>query len=137
MEAKYVANGILDSLSTIPYTMYDGLKRSYITSGALTPERRMRNEAENERFFRAVKSLLNNQEPLRRLIIIVLEAYVKKAGKIGRNALEKKLSYGVGHVVGKSGGQFLMVYTITNIILMRIRGTFLYKRFIKFSLIFV
>ena len=133
MDAKYVAEGILDSLSSIPGTMYRGLKRSYITSGALTSERRMRNEAEDERFFRAVKAVINNQDPLRRLILIVLEAYVKKSGQAGRDALERKVSFGIGHVAGKSGGQMLMAYTITNIILMRMKGTFLYKRFVKWG----
>lgn len=47
--------------------------------------------------------------------------------------MNKKLSYGIGHVMGNTGSKFLIAYGISNILLRNMKGTFLYKRFIKWG----
>lgn len=53
MDAKQVALGILDGISSIPNTAYMGVVRSWEGSGLAGDSARQRNQAETERFLYA------------------------------------------------------------------------------------
>jgi len=61
MDASKIAQGIWDSIKGLPQNFYYGARRTYISTGTLGNDRKNRNEHENERFYRVIKSLVRNQ----------------------------------------------------------------------------
>ncbi|MDK5301778.1 hypothetical protein [Serratia nevei] len=78
MDAKQIAHGILDGISTIPSGMYHGVVRTWQGAGLAGSNLKTRNQEETERFARMVKSMGNSEEPLRRLITIVITDFYQK-----------------------------------------------------------
>ncbi len=56
MDAKLIALGIVDGLASIPEGLYLSAVRMYESTGLIDRQLRARNELENERFFRVLKT---------------------------------------------------------------------------------
>ncbi|HHK5678528.1 TPA: hypothetical protein ACQVLR_005306, partial [Serratia marcescens] len=61
-------------------------------------------QEETERFARMVKSMGNSEEPLRRLITIVITDFYQKLDASGKESINNKLAYGAGRLGGRTGG---------------------------------
>ncbi|HCA3846656.1 TPA: hypothetical protein MPJ73_003512 [Enterobacter hormaechei] len=120
MDAKQVALGILDGISSIPNTAYMGVVRSWEGSGLAGDSARQRNQAETERFFYMLKSLGNAESPLRRLITIVFTSFYQKLNDDGKEAVNNKLGYGAGSVGGRTAGQIALAQTTASLMLNRL-----------------
>ncbi|MGQ8774589.1 hypothetical protein ACUTQ5_09205 [Serratia sp. NA_112.1] len=80
-----------------------------------------------------IKSLGSNEEPLRKLITIVMTDFYKKLSDEGRSSVNNKLLYGGGRLVGRTGGQFTVAYMAGNMILRKATSTLVYKNFVRFG----
>lgn len=65
MDAKQIAYGIVDGMSSIPSGMYQGVKRTWQGSGLAGSDLKNRNRRETERFMRLVKANTGRHEPIR------------------------------------------------------------------------
>ncbi|QKJ87818.1 hypothetical protein PMPD1_2881 [Paramixta manurensis] len=133
MDAKVIAEGIWDSLSSIPTSLYYGVKRTYISTGLLGSDRKTRNDYENERFFRMIKSLARNEEPLRRLVTIVITDFYNKLDGRGRETIHNKIGYGIGRLSGRMGGQIAVAQTIAALLIHRAKMAYAYKNFFRIA----
>ncbi|MEH0887891.1 hypothetical protein [Enterobacter sp. UNJFSC 003] len=133
MDAKQVALGILDGISSIPNTAYMGVVRSWEGSGLAGDSAKQRNQAETERFFYMLKSLGNAESPLRRLITIVFTSFYQKLNDEGKEAVNNKLGYGAGSIGGRTAGQIALAQTAASLMLNRLAIDQAYKHFIRFS----
>lgn len=133
MDTKMVARGIADGISSIPGLMGRGLVRTWQGSGAAGDGLRDRNQRETERFIRLVKSLGDKEEPLRRLIELVMVEFYQKMNDSGRAAINSKINYGVGHFAGKTAAQFALAYTAGSIMLRHVTSAPVYREFVRFG----
>lgn len=133
MDIKQAALGILDGISSIPNTAYMGMVRSWEGSGLAGQSAKHRNQAETERFFYMLKSLGNAESPLRRLITIVFTLFYQKLNDEGKEAVNNKLGYGAGSVVGRTAGQITLAQTTASMMLRRLAIDEAYRHFIRFS----
>lgn len=96
--------------------MYYGAKRTYISTGAVGYDRKLRNERETERFYQVVKSLVRNEEPLRRLVTTVITEFYRKLDDEGKQTIHNQLAYGAGRFSGRFsgrlGGQIFVSQTV-------------------------
>lgn len=127
MDASNIAMGIWDSIKGLPVSFYFGAKRTYISTGSLGYERKRRNEQENERFYRVMKSLIQNEEPVRRLITIVITEFYSKLDEEGKKAVHHKLEYGAGRLTGRLGGQISISQLIATNIVKNARGSYAWR----------
>lgn len=133
MDAKVVAEGIWDGLKGIPRTAYFGARRSYITAGLVGSERRVRNEREDQRFFQVIKSALNNDEPLRRLITKVLTDYYQKLDEEARQSIQKALTHGGSSFAAHTVGMFATVHIISQSLIRNVKLGYTCKKFFKYG----
>lgn len=133
MDASNIAKGIWDSIKGLPQSVYYGAKRTYISTGALGYNRQLRNERETERFYQVVKSLVKNEEPLRRLVTTVITEFYNKLDDQGKEAVHNQLAYGAGRVSGRLGGQVFVSQTIAMAIIKNSRSSYAYKALFRFG----
>lgn len=136
MDASNIAQGIWDSIKEIPQSAYYGAKRTYINTGALGYDRKLRNERENDRFYYVVKSLASNEEPLRRLVTIVITEFYDKLDEQGKEAVHNQLAYGAGRIGGRMGGQLAVSQALTMAIVKNARSTYAYKSLFRYGISF-
>lgn len=89
MDAKLIAKGIVDGLASIPEGFYLSAVRTTEGSGLIDRQYKARNE--NERFFRVLKSLVSNEEPIRKLVTIVITDFYMKLDDGGKTAINDRL----------------------------------------------
>lgn len=133
MNVSQIANGIADSLSSLPKGFGLGVVRTWEGIGVVNRRNKYRNEDENERFFRMIKGMGNPETPLRRLITIIINEFYQKLGAEGKEAINNKLLYGSGALAGKVGGQIAIAQTAATIILRKVMIEKGYQHFIRFS----
>ena len=133
MNALNIAKGIWDSIKGIPQSAYYGAKRTYISTGAVGYDRKLRNDSETERFYQVVKSLVRNEEPLRRLVTTVITEFYRKLDDEGKEAIHSQLAYGAGRVSGRLGGQIFVSQTVAVTIIRNSRSCYAYKALYRFS----
>lgn len=133
MDAKSVARGLVDGISSVPSGMHDGVIRTWQGSGLAGGQLKDRNQRETERFFKVVKSLGNKEEPLRRLITIVMTDFYEKLDDKGQDAVNKKLNYGAGRLAGKTAAQFVVAHTAANLMLRKSMSTYAWKKFVRYG----
>ena len=131
MDTSKIAEGIWDSIKGLPQSVYYGAKRTYISTGALGYERKHRNEQETERFFQVIKSLLSNEEPLRRLVTTVITEFYSKLDEQGKQAVSNQLGYGAGRIGGRIGAQLFVSQAITAAIVKNARNSYAWKSLYK------
>jgi len=133
MDASNIAKGIWDSIKGLPQSLYYGAKRTYISTGAVGYDRKLRNDRENERFYQVVKSLISNEEPLRRLVTTVITEFYRKLDAKGKEAIHNQLAYGAGRIGGRLGGQVFVSQTIAMAIIKNSRSSYAYKALYRFG----
>lgn len=133
MDISQIANGIADSLSSLPRGFGLGVVRTWEGAGIVNRGDKYRNEEENERFFRMIKGMGNPETPLRRLITIIINDFYQKLGAKGKEAINNKLLYGGGAVAGKVGGQIAVAQTAAAIIIRKVVIEKAYQHFIRFA----
>ncbi|HHK8232438.1 TPA: hypothetical protein ACQVHP_004162 [Serratia marcescens] len=133
MDAKQIAHGILDGISTIPSGMYHGVVRTWQGAGLAGSSLKTRNQEETERFARMVKSMGNSEEPLRRLITIVITDFYQKLDASGKESINNKLAYGAGRLGGRTGGQFALAQFAAHMMLRKATSALAYKQFVRFG----
>ncbi|WP_205956327.1 hypothetical protein [Pantoea stewartii] len=92
-------------------------------------DRQLRNERENERFYQVVKSLANNEGPLRRLVTTVITEFYNKLDEQGKEKVQNQVAYGAGRI----GGQVVVSQTIAMLIIKNARSSYAYKALFRFS----
>lgn len=133
MDASIIAKGIWDSIKGLPQSVYYGAKRTYISTGAVGYDRKLRNDRENERFYQVVKSLISNEEPLRRLVTTVITEFYRKLDAQGKEAVQNQLAYGAGRIGGRLGGQVFVSQTLAMAIIRNSRSSYAYKALYRFG----
>lgn len=133
MDASNIAKGIWDSIEGLPQSLYYGAKRTYISTGAVGYDRKLRNDRENERFYQVVKSLISNEEPLRRLVTTVITEFYRKLDAQGKEAVQNQLAYGAGRIGGRLGGQVFVSQTLAMAIIRNSRSSYAYKALYRFG----
>ncbi|MDQ1211455.1 hypothetical protein FJP62_03620 [Pantoea vagans] len=133
MDASNIAKGIWDSIKGLPQSVYYGAKRTYISTGAVGYDRKLRNERETERFYQVVKSLVRNEEPLRRLVTTVITEFYRKLDDEGKQTIHNQLAYGAGRFSGRLGGQIFVSQTVAMAIIRNSRSSYAYKALYRFG----
>lgn len=133
MNVLNIAKGIWDSIKGLPQSAYYGAKRTYISTGAVGYDRKLRNDSETERFYQVVKSLVRNEEPLRRLVTTVITEFYRKLDDEGKEAIHNQLAYGAGRVSGRLGGQIFVSQTVAVAIIRNSRSSYAYKALYRFG----
>lgn len=110
-----------------------GVKRTYISTGALGYERQLRNEREDVRFYTVIKALIRNEEPLRRLITIVITEFYNKLDEHGKQAVHNQIGYGSGRLAGRVGAQILTSQVVASSIVRFARGSNAWKALYRFG----
>lgn len=131
MDAKQIAYGIVDGMSSIPSGMYQGVIRTWQGSGLAGSDLKNRNRRETERFMRLVKATTDRHEPIRQLITIVIFDFYAKLDNESKQAIDGKLGYGAGRLGGRVGSQFILAQFIAKKILTRIVTAETFKRFVR------
>ncbi len=102
---------------------------SGLTGGAI----RDRNQRETERFIRLIRAVGSKEEPIRRLITLVMTDFYKKLNDAGKEAINNQLAYGAGHLGGKTGAQFGIAYTAGSLMIRKATSAVVYREFVRFS----
>lgn len=98
MDAKQIAYGIVEGMSSIPSGMYQGVVRTWEGSGLAGSDLKNRNQRETERFMRLIKATADRHEPIRLLITIVINDFYAKLDNESKQAIDSKLGYGAGRM---------------------------------------
>ncbi|QCT22507.1 hypothetical protein FEM41_24140 [Jejubacter calystegiae] len=133
MDAKMIAHGILDGLSSIPHGMYLGVVRTWEDLGVTGNREKYRNQEETERFFLMIKSLGNPESPLRRLITIVITEFYQKLDERGKAAVDNQLGYGAGAIGARVTGQIVIAQTVASQIIKRVMIDKAFQHFVRFT----
>ncbi|MBN1089892.1 MULTISPECIES: hypothetical protein [Pantoea] len=131
MDAKQIAYGIVEGMSSIPSGMYQGVVRTWEGSGLAGSDLKNRNQRETERFMRLIKATADRHEPIRQLITIVINDFYAKLDNESKQAIDSKLGYGAGRMGGRIGSQFFLAQFIAKRILTRILTVEAFKRFVR------
>lgn len=131
MNAKQIAKGIYDGIASVPGGVYYSVVRTVEGSGLAGSDLKARNEYETERFMRLVKSAISREEPIRKLITIVITDFYSKLDESGKQAVNDKIGYGAGRFGGRAGAQFIVAQYIAKRILAGITTAEAFKRFVR------
>ncbi|AVV39098.1 MULTISPECIES: hypothetical protein [Pantoea] len=131
MDAKQIAHGIMEGISSVPSGMYQGVVRTWEGSGLAGSDLKNRNQRETERFMRLIKATADRHEPIRQLVTIVINDFYLKLDDEGKQAINSKLGYGAGRLGGRIGSQFILAQFIAKKILTRIVTVEPFKRFVR------
>ncbi|ELY2494756.1 hypothetical protein ACI09O_000823 [Cronobacter muytjensii] len=121
MDAKLIAKGIVDGLAAFPEGLYLTAVRTVEGSGAFGRELKVRNEYETERFMRAFKDLASNEEPVRRLVTMVITDFYQKLDDTGKKAINDKLHYSDAKLGSRMGAQAFVSQYIAKRIINRVK----------------
>ncbi|CAM9355579.1 hypothetical protein E7W39_00575 [Cronobacter sakazakii] len=121
MDAKLVAKGIVDGLAAVPQGLYLTIVRTAEGSGAFGREMKVRNEYETERFMRAFKDLASNEEPVRKLVTMVISDFYEKLDDAGKKAINDKLHYSDAKLGSRMGANAFISQYIAKRIINRVK----------------
>jgi len=127
MDAKAVAQGILEGIESLPKGIGYSVRRTWQGAGLAGGEFKRRNELETERFIRVIRAGYGLEAPLRELITIIIRDCYQRMNAQTQTALGQKLSLAEGYATGRMGTQFILVQQITHHILKKAIGSTLFK----------
>jgi len=133
MDVSEIAEGIWSSIKGMPNSFYYGVRRTYISTGSLGYDRKLRNEKENERFYKVIRALAKNEEPIRRLITIVITEFYNKLDSQGKEVVLNQIGYDAGRLAGRVGAQILTSQVISAAIIKYARGSYAWKALYRFG----
>lgn len=131
MDAKVIAKGILDGLSTIPRNFAWGVVRTWEGSGLSGSEIKNRNSIETERFIKTLRYLRDPDSRMRRMITIIIDEFYSKLDNKGKKAIEHHIEYAGASVFGRVSGQMAVSQISAMMILKNIKGGRLYRASIR------
>ncbi|XTZ37099.1 hypothetical protein ACQYRI_14030 [Salmonella enterica] len=121
MDAKLIAQGIIDGLASIPEGLYLSGVRTFEGSGLLGRDLKARNEYETERFMRVFKGLISNEEPIRQLITIVITDFYSKLDENGKKVINDKIGYSDAKLGSRTGAQFYLTRLLADKMIARVK----------------
>lgn len=133
MDTKQIARGIVDGISSVPGLMHHGMIRTWQGSGLAGGDIRGRNQRETERFLRLIRAAGSKEQPIRRLITLVMTDFYQKLNDAGKEAINNQLAYGAGHLTGKTGTQFGLAYIVGSLMIRKAASAVVYREFVRFS----
>ena len=113
MDAKLIARGIVDGLTSLSEGFYLSAIRTVEGSGVLGRDLKRRNEYETERFIRAFRALISNDQPIRQLITIVSTDFYAKLDDKGKKAINDRIGYSDAKLGTRTGAQFCLSLTLS------------------------
>ncbi|CAH5625037.1 hypothetical protein AI3013V2_1365 [Enterobacter cloacae] len=128
MDAKLIAKGIVDGLASIPNGLYLSAVRTVEGTGIVDRDLKARNEIENERFFRVLKSLAANEAPIRQLVTTVITDFYTKLDDKGKKAINERLGYSDARLGSRVGAQAFITQYVATKIINRVRMSTLMRR---------
>lgn len=128
MDAKQIAQGIVDGLASIPESLYLTVVRTIEGAGIVERQYKRRNEIENERFFRILKSLSSNEAPIRQLVTIVISDFYNKLDDNTKKLINDRLSYADSKLGSRIGAQAFITQYLAEGIISRLRMSKLMRR---------
>lgn len=128
MDAKQIAQGIVDGLASIPESLYLTVVRTIEGAGIVERQYKRRNEIENERFFRVLKSLSSNEAPIRQLVTIVISDFYNKLDDNTKKLINDRLSYADSKLGSRIGAQAFITQYLAEGIISRLRMSKLMRR---------
>lgn len=137
MDAKQVAQAIVDGIASLPNGLYLSAVRTIENTGISGNQLKIRNDYETEKFMRVFKSLIVNEEPLRKLIMMAINEYYLKLDDKAREAINDKLGYSGTKLGSRVGAQFFISQKIATQLIKRIWHTEAYNRAIRVGSSFV
>ncbi|CAI0737025.1 Uncharacterised protein [Serratia rubidaea] len=133
MDARQVAQGIAEGIASIPVTFGYSVRRTWEGSGAAGSDLKARNSKETERFIALIRSAVNKEEPIRKLVMIVITEFYTKLNDNGKKTVNGKLNRVEGKLVGRSLAQFYVANKIASTLIRKASYGMIYKRFISYS----
>lgn len=128
MDAKQITQGIVDGLASIPESLYLTVVRTIEGAGIVERQYKRRNEIENERFFRVLKSLSSNEAPIRQLVTIVISDFYNKLDDNTKKLINDRLSYADSKLGSRIGAQAFITQYLAEGIISRLRMGKLMRR---------
>ena len=123
MDAKLIARGIVDGLTSLSEGFYLSAIRTVEGSGVLGRDLKRRNEYETERFIRAFRALISNDQPIRQLITIVSTDFYAKLDDKGKKAINDRIGYSDAKLGTRTGAQFCLSLTLSEKIIAQLKTT--------------
>lgn len=115
MDAKLIARGIVDGLTSLSEGFYLSAIRTVEGSGVLGHDLKRRNEYETERFIRAFRALISNDQPIRQLITIVSTDFYAKLDDKGKKAINDRIGYSDAKLGTRTGLSFAGILTLPSV----------------------
>ncbi|EFE96155.1 hypothetical protein [Serratia odorifera] len=134
MDYKQVATAIYDGITSMPLDLVYGAKRTYLGSGALGSEYKLRNEEENERLFRSIKMGIDNRKPIYRAIQIILDDFFNSLPDEVKHKVYTRILGSGFHMAGRTATQILVVRQLSQYLVSQIVDRALYQRLFKFGI---
>ena len=133
MDAKAVAQGILEGIESLPRGIAYSARRTWQGAGLGGRELKHRNEIETERFIKVVRAGYGIETPLRELIVVIIRDCYQRMDLQTQIALSQKLNHVEGYLTGRMGTQFILVQQITHHILKRLSAAHFSNEYSKVS----
>ncbi|SMB48653.1 conserved hypothetical protein [Serratia proteamaculans] len=133
MDAKQIAKGIAEGIGSLPVSLGYSIRRTWEGSGAASNGLKERNFRETERFVSLIRSTVDKQEPIRRLVMIVINDFYSKLDEGSRTIISGEINRAEGFLAGRSVTQFVIANKIASNIIRKASYGAIYKRFIKYS----
>ncbi|CAI1096001.1 Uncharacterised protein [Serratia entomophila] len=136
MDAKAIAVGLLKGIESIPEGITLSARRTWEGSGLAGSQLKLRNQSETERFFRVIKLGYGIENPLRELIGIIINDCYKRMDQQTQNKISQKLNHAEGFTSGRILTQGMVTMLITQSILKKVAGSFLFRRIVQVGTFF-
>lgn len=103
MDAKAVAQGILEGVESLPKGIGYSVRRTWQGAGLGSGEFKRRNELETERFIKVIRAGYGIEAPLRELITVIIRDCYQRMDVQTQTALGQKLNLAEGYAAGRMG----------------------------------
>jgi hypothetical protein len=133
MDAKQIAKGIAEGVGSLPTSLGYSIRRTWEGSGVVGSSLKERNFRETERFVSLIRSAVDKQEPIRKLVMIVINDFYAKLDAGSKSAVASEINRAEGFIAGRSVTQFFIANKIASNIIRKASYGLIYKRFIKYS----
>ena len=133
MDTKQIARGVAEGISSLPVSLGYSIRRAWEGSGAAGSSLKARNFGETERFISLIRSAVNKQDPIRKLVMIVINDFYSKLDEGSKTSVADKVNRAEGFLTGRNVTQFFIANKIASNIIRKASYGRIYKRFIKYS----
>ncbi|WP_439056261.1 hypothetical protein ACSJLZ_004234 [Serratia bockelmannii] len=114
MDAKQIAKGIAEGVGSLPTSLGYSIRRTWEGSGVVGSSLKERNFRETERFVSLIRSAVDKQEPIRKLVMIVINDFYAKLDAGSKSAVAGEINRAEGFIAGRSVTQFFIANKIAS-----------------------